>query len=171
MNKFRSLISIALVLTCAALFHSVPAFATADATVSNSSGFYTKQAADGKYYPAQFCYSTDGAQGRSPCREGGSGVTPGYLDTSSTNVTSSAYANVLTSTSDQAKSISVYNGSTTSMILAVAPSGGSYTDKILVGPSGWTPVTKLYIPAGASVGVKSKGSTISSGVVLINLVQ
>ncbi|MGZ3686840.1 MAG: hypothetical protein ACXWPM_01160 [Bdellovibrionota bacterium] len=146
-------------------------FAAADSIVRNTGGFFAKRASDGKYYPAALCYSTDGSQALVPCREGGAGVSPGYLDTSSTNVLSSAYQGVISSTSDQAKAIAVYNGSSTSLSLAVASGGGAYVEKMLVSPSGWSPVMKLYIPAGASVGVKSKGSTVSSGVVLIDLVQ
>jgi len=167
------LVSFALLIAVGALFQfqSPLAHAAADSIVRNNNGMWMKRASDGKYYPAQLCESTDGSQGLVPCREGGAGVSPGYLDASSTNVTSSAYVGVIPSTSDQAKAIEVYNGSSTPLSLAVAPSGGSYTEQLLIGPSGWTPVMKLYIPAGASVGVKSKGSTVSSGVVLVNLVQ
>jgi len=143
----------------------------AETVVQNTHGVFVKGAATNIYAPTAICYATDGSGAFIPCREGGLGVSPGYVDTSSTNVTSSAYVNAITSTSDVAKSVSVYNGSTSAMVLAISTGGGAYADKLLISPSGWTPVMKLFIPAGASVGLKSKGATASTGVVLINLVQ
>lgn len=175
MNKIFSL-SIALLALLGvgiAQLNSNLAHATADSVIKNTQGVYAKRASDGKYYNAQLCFSTDGSQALVPCREGGSGIAPGYLDSSLTNINNSVatwYSPVIASTAADAKAITVYNGGSVTLALATGASG-SETDKLMIAPSGWTPAQKLYIPAGTRVSVRSKGASVSSGVVLINLIQ
>jgi len=152
--------------------HSTSAFATADSYTRNSNGMFTKQASDGLFYPAQVCYSTDGNQGIVPCREGGLGVSPGYLDSSSTSISASngSYVQVISATSAAAKAVEIYNGSSTPLSFGIG-AASSEVEKLVVAPSGWTPVMKLFIPSGSRLSVRSKGSSVNSGVVIINLVQ
>jgi hypothetical protein len=168
--KLLSLTLVAVLGIALAQFDATPAHATADSIVRNTNGMFFKQASDGKYYPGMLCESTDGSQGFVPCREGGSGVTPVYLDSSSTNIVNNSYVQATASTAGAAKAVTVYNGSTAALALAIGGSG-SEADKLLIAPSGWTPLQKLFVPSGSRISLKSKGSDVSSGLVLINLVQ
>lgn len=172
MNKFRSLVFVLSALVGCALiqFAAPPAFATADATVRNTNGFFAKIAADGKYYPAQLCYSTDGSQALIPCRDGGVGVTPLKVPTATSNVTSAAYTTFPVATSAPSTWVNVYNGSSQEIVIATGTTG-TWVDKLYVPATSFSGPVHLFVPSGTWFGVESKGSTISSGSILINLVQ
>lgn len=161
-----------LALFSVSLFHLPSAFATADSIVRNANGFFAKNSSDSQYYPAMLCFSTDGSQKLIPCGKvpGGYGIAPIFLDTSSTNVTSSAYVQLVASTAAAATWVNVFNGSAQPLVLAVGASS-SEVDKIGIPASGSTGGVNLYIPAGSRLSVKSKGSTASSGLLIVNLLQ
>jgi hypothetical protein len=146
------------------------AYATADSLVRNTGGFFAKRASDGKYYPAVLCYSTDGSQALVQCREGGTGIAPGRLDASSTHVNNDAYVTAVASTAAASTSISVYNGTSSDLVLALGASS-SEVDKLALAPSGWSGPYKLFIPSGTRISLKSKSADASAGVVLVNLMQ
>ncbi len=174
MNTFPKLLSIAIVailFSTLCQFDATPAHATADSLVRNTNGFFAKRASDGKYYPAQLCYSTDGSQALVPCREGGTGIAPGFLNTTTTNIPNSgAYATAIASTEAASASISVYNPVATPLVLGTGVALAE-VDKLQIAPSGWSGPFKLFLPAGTRVSLKSKGADVTSGDVQINLLQ
>lgn len=172
-NKFRSLSIAALILTVGvaiAQFDATPAHATADSLVKNTNGFFAKRASDAKYYPAQLCFSTDGNQALIPCRVGGLGIVPSLLNAATSNIGTAAYTTGIASTAAAATWVSVYNPSASFLTLATG-AAASEVDKLYIGASGWSGPFPLYLPAGTRVSLKSIVSTVSSGDVLINLIQ
>jgi hypothetical protein len=150
---------------------STPALATADSLVRNTSGFFAKNASDGKYYPAQLCFSTDGSQSLIPCGKvsGGVGMAPTRLNTSSTNLPLNTYVTFVSSVPAAATWVSVYNGTSSELTLATGTSGNP-TDKVIVPPS----ITRdypLYLPAGSALSLVAKSATASSGIVGISFIQ
>jgi hypothetical protein len=163
---------IALVAVALSSLAPTPAFATADSLLKNTNGFFAKRASDGKYYPAILCFSTDGSQALIPCgkHSGGTGITPGRLATGTTNVTSSAYVDLVNSSSDAATWVNVYNGTSQEMVVAVGATS-SEVDKFYVPATSFSGPVPLYLPSGSRISVKSKGSTASSGSITAALVQ
>lgn len=162
-----SILVISMLSTCA----SNPAYAGTDVTVRNTGGFFAKNKVDSKYYPAQLCFSTDGNQTLIPCGKvpGGPGITPARLNAATTSITNAAYTQLLASTSDAATWISVYNGTSSELILATGTSGAPV--QVMELPPSLTTAENLYIPAGTRLSAIAAVTTASSGVVMINLVQ
>lgn len=92
------------------------------------------------------------------------------LVTSSTNITTSAYVQLSASLANTVEAIQYYNGSTSTLVLAVG-SAGNEVDKVLVGPglSVVIPTEGIW-PKGTRMSVKAIDATASSGVLAINLV-
>lgn len=176
MKKFQSLFIAMVALAAIAFtqFNSIPAYATADSIVRNTNGFFAKVAADGKFYPAQLCYSTDGNQALIPCGKssGGVGMAPSRLDAASTSLAKGVYTAFVASTPAAATWVNVYNGTAAEITLATGTVGNP-SDKYVLPASatGWSGPIPLYIPASSALSLVAKQATVSSGVVLINLVQ
>jgi hypothetical protein len=84
----------------------------------------------------------------------------------STNVTTSAYVQIVASLASQASEIDVFDSSGQTLYLAVGASGSEVNKMIIVpGGNGRVP---LGIPAGSRISVKAISGTASSGEIDIN---
>ena len=92
--------------------------------------------------------------------------TPVYNSYSSTSVTTSAYVQLIASTTAEADVIQIFDSSGQAMILATG-SAGSEVDQIYIPPGGAD--FQLYIAAGTRVSIKALTGTASSGYLLVNL--
>jgi hypothetical protein len=90
---------------------------------------------------------------------------PTRLDYSSTNVTTSAYVQLVASTSAATKRLQIFDSSGQTMILAVGGSG-SEVDKFYIFPGGID--INYAIPAGSRISVKAVSGTASVGELSIN---
>lgn len=97
-------------------------------------------------------------------------VAPARLDTSGTNVTTSAYVQIVASTAGAINKVYIYNGGTSDMVMAVG-AAASEADKVAIGPSGWSGPYDLNIPASSRISVKAKSGTQSSGALLFSFIQ
>ena len=91
-----------------------------------------------------------------------------FHDYASTNVTTSGYTTINklpsgTTTASAANAIEIFDSSGESLILAV-----NSVDQILIMPGG-NGLIPLAIPSGATITVKAKTATASSGFLAINL--
>lgn len=92
--------------------------------------------------------------------------TPVYNDYGSVNVTTSAYVQLIASTTSEADWIQIFDSSGQAMIIATGGAGAE-VDQIYVPPGGAE--YNLYIAAGTRVSIKAKTATASSGYLLVNL--
>lgn len=90
-----------------------------------------------------------------------------YNDYSSTNVTTSAYVQLVASTASTVNKIEIFDSSGEALILAVG-GAGSEVDQLYIFPGGNGPVD-LAIPASSRISVKAKTATASSGFLAVNL--
>lgn len=90
-----------------------------------------------------------------------------YNDYSSTNVTTSAYVQLIASTASTVNKIEIFDSSGEALILAVG-AAGSEVDQLYIFPGGNGPVD-IAIPASSRISVKAKTATASSGFLAINL--
>jgi hypothetical protein len=174
MKKFSSLLISSLLALGMALSQCAvpsPAFASGDNVVQNNHGVYVQSAASSIYTPVSVNYTTDGQGKFIPAGKvpGGYGVQPVRLNTASTNITSSAYVQLLASTPTFSSWIDVYNGTSQELILATGSSGSPV--QFLDIPAGVSKSMNLYLPAGTRLSVTSAASTASSGAVILNFIQ
>lgn len=174
MKNLNSLF-ISLIVLCAvglSDFGSTKAFAAGDVIIRNNNGMFAKVAADGKYYPAQLCFSTDGAQALVPCGKapGGAGLLPIRLNTNGSSIGISVYSQLAASLTAAAHYISVYNGTSSELILATGTVGApiAFMD---VAANSLSPSMNVYLPAGVRLSAVAAQTTASSGVVIVNLLQ
>lgn len=92
--------------------------------------------------------------------------TPVYNSYSSTSVTTSAYVQLIASTTSEADVVQIFDSSGQAMIIATG-GAGSEVDQIYVPPGGTD--FNLYIAAGTRVSIKALTGTASSGYLLVNL--
>lgn len=90
-----------------------------------------------------------------------------FNDYASSNVTTSAYVQLVASTSAAASKVEIFDSSGECMILAVG-GAGSEVDQLYIFPGGNGPVS-LTIPAASRISVKAKTGTASEGYLAINL--
>jgi hypothetical protein len=90
-----------------------------------------------------------------------------FNDYTTSNVTTSAYVQLVASTSAAASKVEIFDSSGELMILAVG-AAASEVDQLYIFPGGNGPVD-LTIPAGSRVSVKAKTATASEGYLAINL--
>lgn len=98
-----------------------------------------------------------------------SGVAAGvqlYLNYASTNVTTSAYTELLSLTPVEYNKVEVFDSSGELMIFAVGPLG-SEVDNFYIFPGGNGPVN-LKVPAGSRICIKAKTATATEGYIAIN---
>lgn len=92
--------------------------------------------------------------------------TPNYKDYTGGSVTTSAYVQLIASTTSAAKLVSIFDSSGQAMIIAVG-AAASEVDQIYVPPGGGD--FPLAIPAGSRVAIKALTATAASGYNLLNL--
>lgn len=85
---------------------------------------------------------------------------------STTNVTTSAYVQLIASTSSDVNRLYIFDSSGQDLTLATGGSG-SEVDQIQISPGGWNMSIDLYIPSGTRISIKSQSATASSGILLI----
>lgn len=90
-----------------------------------------------------------------------------YLDYTLSNVTTSAYTELIASTTATASRIEIFDSSGELMILAVGASS-SEVDQLFIFPGG-NGAIDLAIPASSRISVKAKTATASEGYLAINL--
>lgn len=91
------------------------------------------------------------------------------IDTSSANITASAYRDVVTAAnmSYAAQAVQVTNGTSGSIYLATGASGSEALTKYVI-PPGINPIIPVPLAAATRVSVKSVAGTLSSGLVTFN---
>lgn len=94
-------------------------------------------------------------------------IAPAFINTATTSITAGAYVQLVASLSAAADSVSVYNGSSTPVLLAVGAAAAE-VDKILIFPG--ESALPLAIAQGARLSLKSVSGTISTGIVGINFI-
>ena len=92
--------------------------------------------------------------------------TPVYNDYTSTSVTTSAYVQLIASTTSEADLVSIFDSSGQTMILATGAAGAE-VDQLYVPPGGGD--FPLLIAAGTRISYKAKTATASTGYLVINL--
>lgn len=92
--------------------------------------------------------------------------TPVYNSYSTTSVTTSAYVQLIASTTSLANMVQIFDSSGQAMILATG-AAGSEVDQVYVPPGGAD--FNLSIAAGTRVAIKALTATASSGYLLVNL--
>lgn len=90
-----------------------------------------------------------------------------FNDYSSTPVTTSAYVQLIASTSATSTKLEIFDSSGEVLILAVG-AAASEVDQLYIFPGGNGPV-ELNIPSGSRISVKAKTTTASAGLLVINL--
>jgi len=93
---------------------------------------------------------------------------PVYNDYSSTSISTSAYTQLVASTSNAINSIHIFDSSGQAMILAIG-AVSSEVDTLYVPPGGDT--YSLHIAAGSRISYKAKTATASSGFLLMSFLQ
>lgn len=91
---------------------------------------------------------------------------PIYVSYSSTNVTTSAYVELIASTTAATKRVCIFDSSGQAMIFAVGGSGSEVT-QLYVPPGGAE--FDLAIPASSRIAIKALTASATSGYILINL--
>lgn len=89
------------------------------------------------------------------------------LDYSSTNVTSSAYVQVIASTTAAASMVEIFDSSGVTLYFAVG-GAGSEVNQFVITPGGNGQVP-LSVPSGSRISVKATGTTASTGILVVNL--
>ena len=92
--------------------------------------------------------------------------TPVYNDYTSTSVSTSAYTQLIASTTAEVDMVHIFDSSGQAMILATGAAGAE-VDQLYIPPGGAD--FNLYIAASTRVSIKAKTATASSGYLLINL--
>lgn len=90
------------------------------------------------------------------------------LDSASTNITSSAYVQLLATTSGHVAGIDIANGGAQDLVLALGAAGAE-VDWMYIKASTTYQRFNVAISKDMRVSVKSLGSTLSSGTIVINL--
>jgi hypothetical protein len=83
-----------------------------------------------------------------------------------TNVTTTAYTQLVASTASNISRMHIYDSSGQDLVLAVG-SAGSEVDQIQIPQGGWNAPIDLFIPAGSRLSVKAMSATATSGLLLI----
>lgn len=91
---------------------------------------------------------------------------PGTIDTSSTNIGTGAYVEIIASTSKAASAVHCSNTSAVAMIVAIGAALAE-VDLFHIAP-GYSGVIPMEIAKGKRVTLKSTKGTISSGVIVLN---
>lgn len=89
------------------------------------------------------------------------------IDFSSSNISTSSYTELISSTSAITRKISIFLGTGTPMYLAVGASS-SEVDKFIISP-GMDRTIEVNIPAGSRLSLKSIGSAITASTMIVNL--
>lgn len=92
---------------------------------------------------------------------------PLYNDYTSTAVTTSAYVQLVASTTSAANRIEIFDSSGEALFLAVGGSG-SEVDQLLIYPGG-NGIVDIAIPASSRISIKAKTATASNGFIIVNL--
>lgn len=165
-------------------------------TTANPSGgksFYL-QTAGSKVVPAMVVYTTDGNGNLAPIgsstvnlgtiTQGNPGTAPNAWfvreaghssvalvrnDYTSTNVLTSAYVQLVASTTDIINKIYVTDSSAQTLKIAVG-AAASEVDQFYIAPN-FTGVIDLYIPASSRISIKSVSATANTGQLLLSLIK
>lgn len=98
----------------------------------------------------------------------GSANAPVYNDYTSTSVTTSAYVQLVASTSNAINNVHIFDSSGQAMILAIG-AAGSEVDTLFVPPGGDT--YNLNIPASSRISYKAKTANATSGYLLMSFLK
>jgi len=135
----------------------------------------------GNLWPAQVVYTTDGNSNPIPIAGGGGGggsVTQGTVPWvvsnpgktsvalvrnvySSTNVTTTAYVQLIASTSSPITQMHIFDSSGQTLVLAVG-AASSEVDQLLIVPGG-NGIMNLAIPSGSRISVKARSANATVG--------
>lgn len=91
------------------------------------------------------------------------------LDTSSTNVTNSAWVQINASTANGASAICVSNGGSQPLALATGAAAAEVATGIVIPPSSFAIMLPIEIPKATRLSLKSLGGTQSSGIVTCSI--
>lgn len=87
-------------------------------------------------------------------------------DYSASMVSTAAYFQLSAATSMDINRLQIFDSSGQDFVLATGSSGAE-VDQIQISPGGWDIPLDLWIPSGSRMSIKSKGSTASSGILLV----
>jgi hypothetical protein len=97
-------------------------------------------------------------------------VQTAYLNTGSTNITTSAWVTLLAAASNlvAASAVEIFNPSGSTLIIALGAAGSEVAIPYTIIPGGTVVVLAMEIPAKTRVSVKAVDTTVSSGYMVFN---